>query len=93
MTENVVRTQIVVPESLLASVDQLVGRRKRSKFFSEAVAEKLASARLRAAARNAAGSLRDVDVPGWQTSQEAVAWVRSSGQADEEELRRRLASS
>jgi hypothetical protein len=63
-------------------VDRLVGRRQRSQFFAAAAAEKLARLRLLEAAERAAGSLAAADVPGWETSEAATAWVRASRHAD-----------
>jgi metal-responsive CopG/Arc/MetJ family transcriptional regulator len=81
------RAHVVVPEELVREVDQLVGSRKRSQFFADAVREKLARVKLVEAARKAAGSLADVDIPGWESSEAAAAWVRASRQADEQRLR------
>jgi metal-responsive CopG/Arc/MetJ family transcriptional regulator len=66
-----------MPDDLLAEVDDLVGPRKRSEFFVEAVREKLRRARLQAAAEAAAGSLVGVDIPGWETSESAAEWVHN----------------
>jgi hypothetical protein len=90
MSEERIRTHILIPERLVRSVDQLVGKRRRSAFVAEAVAEKLARVRLANAARRAVGSLRDVPTPGWETSPAAAAWVRASRQRDEERLDRAL---
>lgn len=86
MSQTTVRTHLVVPQDLVASVDRLVGRRRRSAFFAEAAAEKLARLRLAEAAEQAAGSLASVDVPGWETPEAASAWVRASRQADDARL-------
>jgi metal-responsive CopG/Arc/MetJ family transcriptional regulator len=86
-----IRAHVVLPEDLVQSVDRLVGRRKRSEFIAEAVAEKVARLRLVEAAQAVAGSLVDVDIPGWETSKAAAEWVRASRQADEDRLRRTLA--
>ena len=51
MRESVVRAHVVLPEDLVRSVDHLVGRRKRSEFVAEAIAEKVARLRLIEAAR------------------------------------------
>jgi hypothetical protein len=89
MSKETIRTHVVLPKDLVASVDELVGKRARSKFFADAAAEKLARANLSRLARSVAGSLADVDVPGWESSDAAVEWVRASRRADE----RRLAES
>jgi metal-responsive CopG/Arc/MetJ family transcriptional regulator len=82
---------VVLPEELVQSIDRLVGRRKRSEFVAEAVAEKVARLRLIEATEEAAGSLANVDIPGWATSEEAAAWVRASRKMDDDRLRRILA--
>lgn len=83
MSREAMRTHIVVPKDLVASVDELVGRRSRSKFFTDAAEEKLARVRLARAAKQAAGSLANTTIPGWETSETAVEWVRASRRAEE----------
>jgi metal-responsive CopG/Arc/MetJ family transcriptional regulator len=83
MARPSVRTHIVVPRDLVESVDELVGRRARSRFFAEAVEEKLARAHLAQTARRVAGSLAEVEVPGWETSESAARWIRDSRRAGE----------
>jgi hypothetical protein len=83
VSQATVRTHVVIPRELVASVDRLVGRGRRSAFFAEAAAEKLARLRLAAVAEQAAGSLAAVDVPGWETPEAASAWVRGSRAADD----------
>jgi hypothetical protein len=83
MNRATVRVQVAVPRDLVAAVDRLVGRGRRSAFFAEAAAEKVGRMRLIAAAEQAAGSLASVDVPGWETPEATSAWVRASRQADD----------
>jgi hypothetical protein len=59
------------------AVDQLVGQRGRSRFFAEAVEEKLVRVRLLQAVRKVAGSLEVVDIPGWESAETAAEWVRA----------------
>lgn len=80
----------MVPKKLVDYVDDLVGRRSRSRFFAQAVEEKLRRVQLVEAARKVVGSLADVDVPGWETSESAAEWVRASRQADETRVRSTL---
>ena len=47
MPSNTIRTHIVISRRLVEEVDQAIGRRQRSKFFAEAVSEKLARMRRR----------------------------------------------
>jgi len=81
-----VRMHIVMPTELVASIDRLVGRRGRSHFLVEAAAEKLARFQLAKLVEDAAGSLADVDIPGWETSEAAAEWVRASRRADDARL-------
>src|SRR3954452_5501035 len=86
MSKDTMRTHVIIPKDLVASVDELVGKRARSKFFAEAAAEKLARARLSRLAQTVAGSLADVDVPGWESSDAAAEWVSASRRADDRRL-------
>ncbi len=88
MPREAVRTHIVIPKELVDSVDELVGRRSRSRFFTEAVEEKLSRVKLSRAAKKVVGSLANVDIPGWETSEAASDWVRASRKADDQRLRR-----
>ncbi len=82
------RTHVILPRDIVEAVDGLVGKRSRSRFIAEAAEEKLARLRLERAARHAAGSLADIETPGWETSESAAEWVRASRKADEDRLRR-----
>jgi predicted transcriptional regulator len=88
MSSETVRTHIVMPKELVAEVDHLVGPRRRSEFIAEAVAEKVARERLRQAAHKVAGSLADVDTPGWETPESTVEWVRALRRESDEKMRR-----
>ncbi|HVC33251.1 MAG TPA: hypothetical protein VNL16_07055 [Chloroflexota bacterium] len=84
------RAHLVIPQELVDEVDEIVGPRCRSKFVTEAVREKLAHIRRVRAAREVAGSLAGVDIPGWESSDSAVRWVRSLRQLDNERLEETL---
>jgi metal-responsive CopG/Arc/MetJ family transcriptional regulator len=71
MAKSTRRITVSLPEELVKSLDQLVGRRARRQFLVDALTEKLARVRLAQAAEEAAGSLADVDIPGWETSEQA----------------------
>jgi metal-responsive CopG/Arc/MetJ family transcriptional regulator len=71
------RTHVVMPKELVEEIDAEVGPRKRSQFVKEAVEEKLARRRRVAAFEAVAGSLADVDIPGWETSESTARWVRA----------------
>ena len=69
------RTHIVLPTALVKEVDRLVGERGRSSFIASAAAEKVARLRLLRASAKAAGSLREVSIPAWETPEKASGWV------------------
>lgn len=70
------RTHITIPEEMIAEIDSFVAPRKRSEFFEAAAAEQLRRLRLVRAIDRAAGSLKDVDIPGWETPESTVRWVQ-----------------
>ena len=78
------RAHVIVPADLIQEIDALVGPRGRSDFFVEAAREKIARERLREAAHAVAGSLRDVEIPGWGTPEETSEWVRRLRQESDE---------
>jgi hypothetical protein len=71
------RVHVIFPAALIDEIDALVGQRKRSQFIEEAAEEKLRQERLPVALSEMAGSLADVDIPGWETPESAAAWVRA----------------
>ena len=70
------RTHVILRDDLVEEVDKRVGKRKRSEFINEAVEERLKRLRLIEAAEVAGGSLKDVDIPGWETEESTLEWVR-----------------
>jgi metal-responsive CopG/Arc/MetJ family transcriptional regulator len=88
MTSQTARAHVVMDKELLDEVDRLVGPRHRSEFIADAVAKKVAQERLRKAAHRAAGVLADVDIPGWETHESAVEWVRALRRENDERMRK-----
>ncbi len=88
MAKSTRRITVTLPDDLVESLDQLVGRRARRQFVVAALTEKLARVRLAQAAEQAAGSLADVDIPGWETSEQASEWVHNLRRAGHERPRR-----
>lgn len=75
--KRVRRAHVVMPDELIRRVDALVGERRRSQFITEAVTEKLKRHNRVAAFERFAGSLKDADIPGWETSEAAAEWVHT----------------
>jgi metal-responsive CopG/Arc/MetJ family transcriptional regulator len=69
------RTNLTIPEELLAQVDELAGPRGRSQFVAEAVAAKVKRERLRKALDEARGSW--IGTASYMTPDEAYRWIRS----------------
>jgi hypothetical protein len=69
------RAHIVMSAELIAEIDAQVGPRRRSRFIEDAVAEKLRRQRRVEAFDGVVGSLKDVDIPGWESPEAAAQWV------------------
>ena len=85
MSEDGVRTHIVLPARLLKDVDELVGRRKRSAFFAQLAEHEVERLKLLKLARAAAGSFGPDDVPECSTPEKAYAWAREQRMEGQEE--------
>jgi metal-responsive CopG/Arc/MetJ family transcriptional regulator len=71
------RVHIVMPDELIEELDKIVGKRQRSEFVTSAVEVALKRRRRAEAAERFAGSLRDSNTPGWESSEAIVEWVRA----------------
>lgn len=84
MPTNIMRAHILIPRETVEAIDRIVGRRGRSRFLIDAAEEKLRRTQVVLAAERVAGSLADEDTPGWNTPNEAQAWVRGLRRADDD---------
>ena len=82
------RTHLILPEDLVNRIDEVVGKRKRSRFVEEAVREKLRKETLIAALEQTAGVLANGGPSEWATQEGAAAWVRDARRHNEEGLDR-----
>lgn len=82
------RIHLILSEDLVKQVDDLVGKRKRSRFVEEAVREKLRREALVNALAGTAGILSAEQHPEWETPDKVAAWVKESRQQDMKHLRR-----
>ena len=69
-----VRTNLMLPEDLVAEVDRYAGPRGRSRYVTEALELRLRRDRLREAIEATAGAWKDH--PLFPTSESVVEWVR-----------------
>lgn len=75
------RAHILLPEDLLAEMDQFVGERGRSAFLTELVRKEIGRRKLLAALRDARGSWRQEDHPELANGSEAfVEGLRSENE-------------
>jgi len=72
-SDELTRTNVTLPASLLAQVDELAGARGRSRYVAEAVAQRVRRDALGAAIRETAGAM--VGQPGWMRPEQVAAWV------------------
>jgi metal-responsive CopG/Arc/MetJ family transcriptional regulator len=72
-----VRTNLLLPEDLVAAVDHFAGPRGRSRYVAEALHAKLRRDRLREMIERTAGVWSAEDYPEFATSEMVVDWVRA----------------
>jgi metal-responsive CopG/Arc/MetJ family transcriptional regulator len=77
MAADVLRTHVILPKELVEQIDRRVGPRRRSEFLARAAQRELDLEGRLQAFDEFAGSLQDVHVPGWETSESAAEWVRA----------------
>ena len=71
------RTHIIIPKDLVQSIDAIVGKRKRSKFITEAARKELNRLRLLRALDKAQGTWSDKDHPELTRKGGTYKWVRA----------------
>ena len=90
MADKTIRTHVVFPKELVEAVDRLVGPRKRSRFFVQAIEEKLERERLGRALPTTAGFLAKGTHPEWGTPEQVSAWVHELRSLDSDAGEHRL---
>lgn len=76
------RRPVLLPAEIVNEVDKFAGVEGREDFVLAAVQEQLRRRRLAEAIDQAAGSLKDIDIPGWETPESTVEWVRTQRRLD-----------
>jgi len=79
-----VRIHVILPEDLVAKIDELAGPRRRSEFIAETLEDYFVRQRQRGALEGAAGSLKDSDYPDWSTPEKTDAWITRSRELDDD---------
>jgi len=70
------KTHLVFPRELLKTIDQFVGKRKRSKFVVEATEEKLARERFLKILKETVGTWKDKNHPELKTKKKLSKYIR-----------------
>ena len=80
------RTHIVIPTALVAEIDNLVGKRGRSSFLTQAAWREVKRLRALRALERATGAWRDEDHP--ELKQGAARWVHNLRRENARRFRR-----
>lgn len=74
----VARTHVMMSDEVLRAIDEVVGRRGRSRFLEEAAREKLERLALAESIEATAGIARGSAYHHWRDRRSAAAWVRKT---------------
>jgi hypothetical protein len=74
----VARTHVVLSDDVLKGVDEVVGKRGRSRFLEDAAREKLERIALAQALEATKGIARGDGYRHWRDRRSAAAWVRQT---------------
>jgi metal-responsive CopG/Arc/MetJ family transcriptional regulator len=74
----VARTHVVMSDEVLKAVDEVAGKRGRSRFLEEAATEKLEQLALIESLEATAGIARGRYYPHWRDRRSATAWVQKA---------------
>ena len=75
-----IKTHLAIPQDLVAEVDRIAGKRRRSLFIAEATREKLAKERFLAVLEETSGVWSDKNHPGLSTAKAVDNYVREKRQ-------------
>ncbi len=86
------RTHVTLPQALVAEIDALVGKRKRSAFLSAVASKEVRRRRLLAALSRDTPAWDPADHPDIDEASGAAAWIRRLRTESDEASRRRIRS-
>lgn len=72
------RTHVVMSDEVVAAIDEVVGKRGRSRFLEEAAREKLERLALAESLEATAGIVRSDSYRHWRDRRATAAWVRKT---------------
>lgn len=85
MSVSTRRTHVILPETVLSEIDDLVGSRGRSRFLTRAAQTELLRLRQLKALQEAAGTWKDADHP--ELRKGSAAWVRKLRRSSDRKIR------
>ena len=71
------RVHVVIPDDVLKDIEELAGKRGRSRFIAEAVAARAYKEKMLRVLREGAGSIDASRHPEWATTEKVAEWVRN----------------
>ncbi len=83
-----IKTHLAIPEDLVAEVDRIAGKRRRSLFIAEATREKLAKERFLTVLEETSGAWTDRNHPELTTAKSVESYVREKRQTYGKRLKR-----
>jgi hypothetical protein len=81
----VARTHVILTDELLEAIDEVVGKRGRSRFLEEAAAEKLERLALADALEATAGIARGRGYSHWRDRGATAEWVRETRRTESQD--------
>jgi hypothetical protein len=85
------RTHVIIEEDIVKEIDRLVGKKKRSRFISDATKKELKKLKQLSVIKKLRGVWKDEDHPELAGKDGAYKWVRKLRSEDEKLLRKKLA--
>ena len=70
------RVHVVIPDEILKDIDELAGKRGRSRFITEAVEVRARKEKLLKVLHTTAGTLDMSKHPEWETTEGVARWIR-----------------
>ena len=83
------RTNVLLPEELVEELDQVAGKRKRSRFIVQAIREKLARLKFAEMLTQTAGAWSDENHPEIRTQEDLNRYLRRVRGATDRRVRSR----
>ena len=84
------RTNVILPKKIVKEIDNIVGRRKRSDFLTEAAREKLEKIRFEEALEKTFGSWKDEDYPDLKSTGDIRQFLKTMREETDKKLQKKV---